>query len=143
MKMVVATRVVKQNLTLVLANTLSTNTSQSSVGSTGSAITGDVYGTLPAGITTSGTGYQWAYSTTPGGTRTDTSGATGPTFTPNTSAAPFNTPGTYYVYRKAAVTSSNNVGLASYTATNESNAATITVQAIPSAPSVVTPVDYS
>jgi hypothetical protein len=135
--------VVFQNLTLVLANTLSANISQSiCVGSSGSAITGDAYGTLPAGIVTPGTGYQWAYSTTPGGTKTDISGATGATFTPNTSAAPFNTPGTYYVYRKAIATSSNNFGVASYTATNESNAATITVKAIPSPPSVVTPVNY-
>ncbi len=88
---------------------------------------------MPSGISKSGTGYQWTYSTTPGGTRTNISGATGATFTPNTSSAPFNVAGTYYVYRNAVLTSSNNTGYGSYTATNESNAATITVNAAPSA----------
>ena len=127
-------QVVFQNLTLVLSNTLSANTTQSlCTGSSGSAISGDVFGTLPSGISKSGTGYQWSYSTTPGGARTNISGATGATFTPNTSSAPFNVAGTYYVYRNAILTSTNNTGFSSYTATNESNAATITVNAAPSA----------
>ena len=122
------------NLTLVLANTLSSNTTQSlCIGSTGSSIGGDTYGTLPSGISKSGTGYQWSYSTTPGGARTNISGATGASFTPNTSTAPFNTAGTYYVYRNAKLTSTNNTGFASYTATNESNPATIKVTSVPSA----------
>jgi hypothetical protein len=123
-----------KNLTLVLANTLSSNTTQNiCLGNAGSSISGDVYGTLPSGISKSGTGYQWTYSTTPGGTRTNISGATAATFTPNTSSAPFNTAGTYYVYRNAILTSTNNTGYSSYTATNESNAATITINALPSA----------
>ena len=127
-------RVVFQNLTLVLANTLSANTSQSiCAGNSGSAISGDSFGTLPSGISLSGTGYQWTYSTTAGGTRTNIAGATGATFTPNTSTAPFNTPGTYYVYRNAMVSSNNNTGESPYVATNESNAAVITVNAPPSA----------
>ncbi len=134
MKMAERNEAVFQNLTLVLANTLSANTTQNlCIGSTGSSISGDVYGTLPSGISKSGTGYQWTYSTTPGGARTNISGATSATFTPNTSTAPFNAAGTYYVYRNAKLTSTNNTGFASYTATNESNAATITVTAAPSA----------
>ncbi len=44
------------------------------------AISGDTYGTLPAGITLSGTGYQWSYSTTPGGSRINIAGATSAIF---------------------------------------------------------------
>lgn len=117
-----------KNLTRLLANTLAVNTSQSiCLGSTGAAISGDVFGTLPTGITISGTGYQWTYSTTPGGTRTAIAGATGATFTPSTSAAPFNAAGTYYVYRNAVLSSANNVSPNPYAATNESNAAVVTV----------------
>jgi hypothetical protein len=122
-------RVVFQNLTLVLANTLTTNTTQTvPVGSTGAAISGDIYGTLPAGISLSGTtGYQWVYSTTPGGATTNITGATGATYAPNASTAPFNTTGTYYIYRIAALSSTNNVSPKPYVATNESNVATITI----------------
>lgn len=130
-----ANRVVFQNLTRVLANDLNTNTTQElCMGNSGAAIGGDVFGTLPTGISLSGTGYQWTYSTTPAGVRTAITGATGATFTPNTSSAPFNSAGTYYVYRNAILVSSNNTGVANYTATNESNAAIITVYALPSAP---------
>ena len=125
-------RVTFQNLTLVLANTLSTNVTQSiCIGSLGSAISGDTYGTLPGGISLSGTGYQWTYSTTPSGIRTNISGATGATFTPNTSNAPFNTAGTYYVFRNAMLSSANNLNPNPYVATNESNEAIITVIALP------------
>jgi fibronectin-binding autotransporter adhesin len=121
-----------QNITLVLANTLSSNLTQSICqGNSGSAISGDTYGTLPTGISLSGTGYQWTYSTTPGGARTNISGATSATFSPNTSDAPFNVAGTYYVYRNAILRSSNNVSPNPYVATNESNAATITVNVLP------------
>lgn len=130
-----ANRVVFQNLTRVLANDLNTNTTQElCMGNSGAAIGGDVFGTLPTGISLSGTGYQWTYSTTPGGTRYEIDLATAATFTPNTSSAPFNSAGTYYVYRNAILVSSNNTGVANYTATNESNAAIITVYALPSAP---------
>ncbi|MBA2498880.1 MAG: hypothetical protein H0V30_04060 [Chitinophagaceae bacterium] len=127
-------QVVFQNLTLVLANTLSVNTAQSiCIGNSGIAISGDVYGVLPAGITLSGTGYQWSYSTTPGGVRTNISGATSATFTPSSAAAPFNAAGTYYFYRNAVVSSTNNIAPNPYVASNESNAATLTVVAPPSA----------
>lgn len=127
-------QVVFQNMNLVLANNLSSNTSQSfCIGNTGSVISGDVFGSLPAGISLSGTGYQWTYSTTPGGARTNISGATAATFTPSASVAPFNNPGTYYIYRNASVNSSNNISPNPYTAINESNAAVITVTALPSA----------
>ncbi|MFW9598268.1 MAG: GEVED domain-containing protein, partial [Paludibacter sp.] len=115
-----------QKLTKIFDNTLSTNLTQSVYqGQTGAAIGGDVFGTFPTGIT--GTGYQWYYSTTPGGTRTAISGATGATFSPNTSVAPFNVVGTYYIYRTASITSTNNYNPASYVATLESNAATLQV----------------
>jgi hypothetical protein len=121
-------QVVFQNLTQILSNTLSGNITQNiCYGVSPLAISGDTYGTLPAGISLSGTGYQWTYSTSPGGTRTAISGATGATFTPSTSTAPFNTMGTYYVYRNAIVKSSNNISPNPYTASNESNAATIVV----------------
>jgi hypothetical protein len=124
-----ANRVTFQNLTLVLANTLSSNTSQTiCLGNSGLAIGGDVFGALPTGVTLSGTGYQWAYSTSPGGTRTGIAGATGATFTPDATIAPFNVPGTYYVYRNAILSSANNIAPNPYVATNESNAATIVIE---------------
>lgn len=117
-----------QNLNLLLANNLTTNTTQSiSAGSLGTAISGDVYGTLPTGISLSGTGYQWTYSTTPGGARINISGATGATYTPNTSVAPFNVAGTYYIFRNALLSRKNNVSPNPYIATSESNVVTLTV----------------
>lgn len=121
-------QIVFQNLSLVLSNTLSVNISQSICpGTSGAAISGDVYGSLPSGISLSGTGYQWSYSTTPGGLRTDISGATGSTYVPDASIAPFNVSGTYYIYRNAILSSANNVSPVPYVATNESNAATLFV----------------
>ncbi|UZJ63897.1 hypothetical protein OKW96_15985 [Sphingobacterium sp. KU25419] len=123
-------QVVFQTLGLILANTLSANTAQTICGSsTGSVIGGDSFGALPAGLTLSGTGYQWSYSTTPNGARTNIPGATGTTFTPSTLAAPFNTTGTYYIYRNAALSSINNISPNPYIATNESNAAVVTINA--------------
>lgn len=117
-----------QNLRLILANQLTTNTSQEiTLGSSGNAISGDSFGNLPTGISLNSTGYQWYYSTSPTGTRTAISGATGATFTPNTSTAPFNATGTFYLFRYASLSSSNNVGYTSVTATNVSNYATVTV----------------
>lgn len=123
-----ANQIVFENRVQLIANTLTTNTSQSiNLNSTGSAISGDVFGTLPTGISLSGTGYQWTYSTTPSGTRTAISGATGATYTPNSSTAPFNTPGTYYLFRNTVLSSTNNVSPNPYVATNESNYATLIV----------------
>ena len=138
-------RVVFQNLTQILANNLTTNTTQSiSVGSSGTAISGDIYGTLPTGISLSGTGYQWTYSTSPGGVRTNISGATGATYTPNASVAPFNVAGTYYIYRNAVLNSANNVAPNPYIATSESNVSTLTVvtPTIVVAPSSLTGFNY-
>jgi hypothetical protein len=127
-------QVIFNNLTQVLGNTLSTNIAQNiCIGSTGSAISGDIFGTLPTGISLSGTGYQWSYSSSPGGARTIISGQTGASFTPSTALAPFNAPGVYYVYRNAEVTSTNNISPNPYTASNESNAATVTISALPAA----------
>lgn len=113
---------------LILENNLSNNLTQNfNVSTTGAAISGDVFSTLPVGITLSGTGYQWTYSTTTGGTRIPISGATSATFTPNTSVAPFNVPGTYYIFRNAVLTSTNNVAPNPYVQSNESNYATLVV----------------
>ncbi|NDP22071.1 MAG: T9SS type A sorting domain-containing protein [Paludibacter sp.] len=121
-------RVVFQNLTQILANNLATNTTQSiNLGNSGSAISGDVFGTLPTGISLSGTGYQWTYSTTPAGSRTPISGSTGATYTPNTTVAPFNVAGTYYIFRNAILSSANNISPNPYVATSESNYATLVV----------------
>ncbi|MFA5973632.1 MAG: GEVED domain-containing protein [Lentimicrobiaceae bacterium] len=126
-------QVIFQNLTLVLANSLSTNIAQSiCLGNTGAAISGDIYGTLPSGITLSGTGYQWAYSTISGtGPWTDISGETAATYTPSSAIAPFNAAGTYYLIRKALVSSANNVAPIPYVASNESNSAILTVRPTP------------
>ncbi len=125
-------KVIFQNLALVLANTLSTNTTQGiCAGNSGTAISGDSFGTLPAGL--SNAGYQWTYSLSAAGARTNITGATSATLTPDPSVAPFNNAGTYYIYRNAIVTSSNNTGLNPYTVSNESNAAIITITAIPNA----------
>ncbi|MBS1615367.1 MAG: DUF2341 domain-containing protein, partial [Bacteroidetes bacterium] len=121
-------------LQLLVADTLSANTTQSiCMGNSGSAISGDAIGTLPSGISKSGTGYQWTYSSSLNGTRTNITGATAASFTPSTLSAPFNTPGTYYVFRKVSLVSTNNVSPSSYTGTLESGAAVITVNAAPSA----------
>ncbi|MCO5267137.1 MAG: SprB repeat-containing protein, partial [Lentimicrobium sp.] len=127
-----ANRVIFQNLTLLLQNNLSTNTTQNiCLGSSGAAIGGDVFGTLPSGISLAGTGYQWTYSITPTGPRIPISGATGATFTPNSATSPFNAEGTYYIYRNTSLSSTNNVSPIPYVATLESNAATIYVTALP------------
>ncbi len=125
-------RVVFQNLVSVLSNTLTTNTTQTlTFGATGAAISGDVFGALPSDVSLSGTGYQWTYSTTPDGIRTNIAGATGDTFTPSATNAPFNAGGTFYLYRNAVVSSLNNTPLSNpavpFIVTNESNVATITV----------------
>jgi hypothetical protein len=126
--------VIFQNFTSVIGNILSSNTNQAiCMGGTGFAISGDVFGALPAGISLSGTGYQWTYSTTPAGIRTNIAGATSASFTPDASVAPFNTAGTFYVYRNALLTSTNNVSPNPYTATNESDAAIVTVTDAPTA----------
>ena len=104
-------RVVFQNLTQILAKNLTVNTIQNiCLGNSGTAISGDSYGTLPTGINLSGTGYQWAYSTSsPTGPWTDIAGAGATTYTPTTTVAPFNVAGTYYIIRKAILSSTNNV----------------------------------
>jgi hypothetical protein len=128
-----------QSLTLILANSLNTNTSQTiCLGNSGAAISGDTYGTLPSGISLSGTGYQWAYGSSSTGPWTDISGATGATYTPNTSTAPLNTAGVYYIVRKAKLSSTNNVSPNPYVAINESNSATLTVLSPSTAPTSIT-----
>ena len=101
------------------------------LGSTGLTVSGDAYGTLPSGLSLSGTGYQWTYSTTLTGTRTNIAGATGATFTPAT-ISPFDIAGTYYIFRNAVLTGTKDIGESPYTATNESsNYLTLTVTTNP------------
>ena len=122
-------RVTFNNLILVLENTLSANTNQTiCLGGDGLPVSGDQFGSLPGGISLSGTGYQWAYSTTPGGIHTNIPGATSATYTPTTQSAPFNTTGTFYLYRNAILSSVNNYNPNPYVATNVSNAAILTVE---------------
>jgi len=124
-------RITFQNLTLLLSNTLASGINQViCLDNPAIPISGDIFGSLPAGITLSGTGYQWTYSTSPTGTRNVITGATDASFTPNTSIAPFNVPGTYYVFRNAILSSSNNTNPNPYIATNESNAAIIIISPI-------------
>jgi len=128
-------RVNFNNLTLILENKLTGNTNQTICsGTTAAAISGDTFGTLPAGL--SAAGYQWTYSTSPVGTRNNISGAISASFTPNINAAPFNIPGTYYIFRNARLSSGNNISPNPYVATNESNPAILTVKSKPNAPTV-------
>jgi hypothetical protein len=89
---------------------------------------------LPTGITTT---WQWYYSNSPTNTGTIISGATSQNYTP--SGSPFNTPGTYYVYRVATVSSSNAANENNWGATSpvscsfESDRATIVVNPLPTA----------
>ena len=121
-----------ENLVQVIANTLSANTTQSiCLGNSGSAISGDVFGTLPSGISLSGTGYQWQFSnSSSSGPWTDISGATSATYTPSTVTAPFNSAGTYYIIRKASLSSANNVSPNPSIAAILSNAAVVTVSPV-------------
>ena len=128
-----------QNLNQIIANNLTNNISQSIyTGISGTTISGDVFGTLPSGISLSGTGYQWTYSTSLSGTRIIIPGATGATYTPTATLAPFNTPGTYYLYRNAVLSSTNNVSPTTYMATNESNVAMLIVNTLSTANGIVT-----
>lgn len=132
-----ANRVIFNNITPIVSNILSTGTSQTiCTGNSGTAITGDVPGSLPSGITLQG--YQWTYSTTPGGARTNISGATSATYNPSASTAPFNTPGTYYIYRNVIMRSTNNISPNPYNAVNESNGAVLTVNPSAAQPSAIT-----
>lgn len=119
-------------LVQVLSNTLSQNVNQNIyLNATGLPISGDVFGTLPSGITLSGTGYQWAYSSTSStGPWTNITGATSATFTPSTTTAPFNTAGTYYVIRNTSLSSTNNITPNPYVAVNQSNYAVIIVSPV-------------
>ncbi len=90
-----------QNFTPLIENTIS-GTQTICQGDTPTQITGDDFTNLPNHYEkVGGTGFQWAYSTTIGGTLTNITGATDQNFTPDISIPPFNTAGTYYVYRKA------------------------------------------
>ncbi|GAB1451574.1 hypothetical protein MASR2M47_16300 [Draconibacterium sp.] len=130
-------RVSFQGLSRLIENNLTGNISQSvCVGDVGAVINGDIFGTLPTGITRSGSGYQWAYSTNAGGPWINISGATAATYAPNTAMAPFNMANTYYIIRKAILSSTNNFVPNPYVTTNESNVATFVVN-LPSTSEII------
>jgi len=121
-------RVNFNNLTQILENKLTENTNQTICSSTtAAAISGDTFGTLPAGL--SAAGYQWTYSTNLEEPRINIAGATSASFTPNINAAPFNNPGTYYIFRNASLSSSNNID--PNTQTSESNFVIVNVNGQP------------
>ncbi|MBL7971294.1 MAG: HYR domain-containing protein, partial [Prolixibacteraceae bacterium] len=121
-------RVAFRDMSLMIENVLSVNTSQNICqGNSGAEISGDALGYLPSGITASGSGYQWAYSTSPGGPWADIPGATAAEFTPSAMSIPFRTPGTYYLVRKVILASRNNISPDPYLATNLSNVVSVTV----------------
>ncbi len=121
-------RVNFNNLTPILENKLTENTYQTICSSTTTAaISGDTFGTLPAGL--SAAAYQWTYSTNLEEPRINISGATSASFTPNINAAPFNNPGTYYIFRNASLSSSNNID--PNTQTSESNFVIVNVNGQP------------
>ncbi len=112
----------------IIENKLSTNISQTINSSNNSrVISGDSFNNLPSGISTSGTGYQWVYSNSLNGATTTIQGATQATYSPNINIAPFNTAGTYYIYRIASLIG-NNRGQNNYSTSLKSNPATIVVE---------------
>ncbi|PKD17106.1 hypothetical protein APR41_06635 [Salegentibacter salinarum] len=115
---------------LLIENILSNNLTQTlNSQNSGQTITGDEFNNLPNGMSRFGNGYQWVYSTVEGGETTEIPGATNSSFTPNNNLAPFfNTEGTYYIYRIATLSSSNNRLGSAYRARIKSNAAIITVE---------------
>jgi len=111
----------------VIENVLTTNTDQIvDFQNEPQSISGDEFANLPNGITKNGTGYQWVYSNTEGGTTTNINGATAASFTPDENSAPFNEPGTYYIYRIASLRG-NNTGQ-NYTTSIKSNSAVVTIE---------------
>ena len=114
---------------LLIENILSNNLTQTlNSQNPGQAITGDEFNGLPNGMSRFGSGYQWFYSTTENGETIEIPGATNPNFTPNRNITPFNNEGTYYIYRIATLTSSNNRLGSAYRASVKSNPAVITVE---------------
>jgi hypothetical protein len=119
------------NLTLIYANTLTPYNNTICRLQPAAQIIGQVQ---PSGLQTGFTfkSFQWYYSTTPTGTRIPITGETGANFTPNTTAAPFNASGTYYIYRNCTITSTTNVSSsgtipASFDVTHESDPAILRV----------------
>ncbi|GHA31136.1 hypothetical protein GCM10007103_10850 [Salinimicrobium marinum] len=122
-----------QNLRKVTDNILTGGTNQTVCeDKTAQPIVGDAIG-LVSGITTLGTGYQWVYSTTENGDKIEIPGANQKDFTPDLTAAPFNTPGEYFIYRLVNIQSTNNRlnGVDNYTTTHTSNAANLIIGQIP------------
>lgn len=111
---------------LLIKNVLSTNINQTINPQNPLPISGDIFQSLPTGISQDGSGYQWVYSTSNGGATTSILGATQATFIPNTNAAPFNSSGTYYIYRIARLNGTSTGQ--NYTAISKSNAATVVVK---------------
>ncbi|WP_457910314.1 hypothetical protein [Salegentibacter sp. HM20] len=112
---------------LLIENVLSNNINQtlSAPNDTPLEISGDEFSSLPTGINRINTGYQWVYSMVEGGPTTIISGATASTFTPNSNVAPFDSPGTYYIYRIATLRGTNTGQ--NFTTSIKSNPATIII----------------
>ncbi|WP_037313982.1 hypothetical protein [Salegentibacter sp. Hel_I_6] len=114
---------------LLIENILSNNLNQIlNSQNSGQAITGDEFNNLPNGMSRFGNGYQWVYSNMENGETNEIPGATNSSFTPNRNLAPFNTEGTYYIYRIATLTSSNNRLGNAYRASITSNPATVIIE---------------
>ncbi|WP_424493590.1 hypothetical protein [Salinimicrobium sp. GXAS 041] len=121
------------NAVRIIENVLTQNTSQTLfLENMGQPISGDVFGALPNGISPTGSGYQWYFSKTERGTKYPISGATGATYTPSTAKAPFDSPGTYYIFRQAKLTSSNNRLANNYQAVNYSNPSILEIKNVSS-----------
>ncbi len=99
---------------------------------TAQEITGDDIDLVP-GVTKVGSGFQWVYSTSENGSKIEIPGATQKNFTPDLSAAPFDQPGEYFIYRRVSLQSANNKGLGAspYITTHESDAARILIAETP------------
>ena len=118
------------NFVQFFSNTLSQNLNQHIyTNSVGVAISGDIFTSLPSGISPSGTGYQWAYSSaSSNGPWINIEGAVSATFTPVATEAPFNSEGVYYIIRKATFSGINNISPNPFVTQNESNYAVLTVK---------------
>ncbi|SKB33322.1 Galactose binding lectin domain-containing protein [Salegentibacter holothuriorum] len=116
-------RVYFQNLELILKNEISSNTNSVCLSGQSPEITGDaIPSNLPDGITAVDSGYQWYYSeNSSGDNKSIINGAVSKNFTPNLSTAPFDTPGTYYLFREVKLNSTNNFSKQEYQISHFSN----------------------
>lgn len=112
---------------LLIENVLSNNINQtlSAPNDIPLEISGDEFSILPNGINRINSGYQWVYSMVEGGPTTNINGATAASFTPNSNTTPFDSPGTYYIFRIATLRGTNTGQ--DFTTSIKSNPATIII----------------